>query len=76
MQVPWEDTAFWKEFFKKDYSNNNKEFLESKNIMQKFNGKVETYNLINTPERKKKNHKDIQNAGENNVGGLKLPVLD
>ena len=50
--------------------------MESKNIMQKFNGKVETYNLINTPERKKKNHKDIQNAGENNVGGLKLPVLD
>lgn len=42
--------------------------------MQKFNGRVESCNLINTPERKitttkKKTHKEIQNTGENNVSG-------
>lgn len=47
--------------------------------MQKFNGRVESCNLISTPERKnkkQKTHKGIQNTREDNVSGSGLLVLD
>lgn len=49
--------------------------MKNKNVRQKFDRRVESYNLINIPERRK-THRKIPNIRKQNVSGSGLILLD